>query len=418
MKKYVKQLAIFILLIFISASETSEAPQPDLTIIGRVNRRDGIGRQALEVIEAFKDQLSINCILTRPPHYEDVPLEIKAIIDQSSREKGKVVLFEDILYQKGRRPYQHVAKINREQSIIVAYSMFESSSIPKRWSQVLNRYFDAVAVPDPYLKKIYKKCGVKIPIFVLPLGINLHPFLKEPIKTKRNKIFTFGTLGQCQERKNLDNLVNGFAKAFGNNTDYCLVINCRDGHRNDIAKLKKTIQTANQNNIFLSFQSLSNKKYIEKFTTFDCFVNVAKGEGFAIQPREAMALGIPTIVANNTAQTTICNSNLVCSVKADKKVPAHYWCSNQTCGFFYEASSDDIADAMLKVVKNYDSHLEKAEQARLWASQYNNENLKPLYQALLSPNVITLGEEDTLNPHALTTSSPELYEKYCRLLKK
>ena len=55
-------------------------------------------------------------------------------------------------------------------------------------------------------------------------------------------------------------------------------------------------------------------KYIEFISTFDCYVNLSKGEGFSIPPRESLALGIPCIISDNTAHKTICDSGLVLPV--------------------------------------------------------------------------------------------------------
>ncbi len=405
-------------LIFFSplAAKEKKKPQPDLTVAGFLLRRDGIGRQSVEIIDTFKNELSIGFIHTRQPVTDDIPTDILKITNNLT-PPGKVLLFEDLIWSVGHDAYRRVMNIDREKSIVIAYSMLESSAIPYNWVRILNSFFDAVAVPDKYLADVYKNTGVKIPIFVLPLSVNLTTFLNSPIKEKKHDVMTFGNMNICEKRKNLDNLMLGFAKAFGDNPNFRLVINCRWGDPKEIERLLVLEQKLDLKNIELTFGSLDNRRYLNKFREFDCYVNVAKGEGFAIQPREAMALGIPAIVSNATAQKTICESNLVLAVNAIKEVQAYYPTFRRFCGMQYEASAEDIAEAMLEMAQNYDKYLARNHQARNWASQYTNENLKPLYRALIKPYQIVLGKGNFLNANVLTTNSKELYEKYRRIVK-
>ena len=114
-----------------------------------------------------------------------------------------------------------------ENEIRIAYSMYESSLIPPEWVKTLNHYFDAVAVPDKFLKNVYKNSGVTIPVFELPLGLNLNDFLEKPLKSQRKTPFVFGNLSSAVHRKNQLKLLQSFYLAFGNSSDVKLRLNGR-----------------------------------------------------------------------------------------------------------------------------------------------------------------------------------------------
>src|SRR5690606_1798913 len=94
----------------------------------------------------------------------------------------------------------------------ISYSMFESDAIPPLWVNILNSFYDMVVVPDPYLISVYKNSGVKIPIFVLPLGILIEDLLKIPLKEKIGDPFVFGMSAGFWERKNHIKILRAFAK--------------------------------------------------------------------------------------------------------------------------------------------------------------------------------------------------------------
>ena len=106
---------------------------------------------------------------------------VEKIFDRGN-QLGKVILFEQIVSMPTRSDvnpvkevidYQNFKVFDRKEQIFIAYSMFESTSIPRIWVKKLNQEFDMVVVPDPYLIEVYKNSGVTVPIFFVPLGVDL-----------------------------------------------------------------------------------------------------------------------------------------------------------------------------------------------------------------------------------------------------
>jgi glycosyltransferase involved in cell wall biosynthesis len=389
---------------------------PYVTLVGPIEMADGIGRQAAELGSILMKDFKVN-ILAHHYDKEDVSSSIRKLMWKRNKRLGKIVIFEQSLWDPAGKPSKALSKVQHEGQIRIAYSMLEATRIPQEWVMQLNLYYDAVAVPDAFLVDAYKSSGVKIPVFELPLGLNLQPYLKQPLKKGRNPVMLFSNLSTAIDRKNHVTLIQAFAKALGNVEDAVLHINARGVDQATKAAIEKEIVKQNCSNIHYTEIRLRNDAYLEFFKTIDCYVSLSKGEGFSIQPREAMALGIPVIAANNTAQTTICNSGLVTAVTSSLLEPAYFFKKKIPSGHYFNCNVDEAASALLDVYNNYDVHLEKGAKARAWSSfyDYSSGNLPKLYKSLISPKKIILGSKNELHEDYIETDSKELYEKYLKV---
>ncbi|MBS0648192.1 MAG: glycosyltransferase [Verrucomicrobia bacterium] len=388
--------------------------QPDLTVCGFVDMADGLGRQSIELIEAFQDELNVSFLPTRAHRLADVTPALQRVVARKKKQLGKVVIFEDLLWWPQEEKYRKMASRDSKDSIKIAYSMFEATKIPNEWVVILNNHFDAVAVPDHFLRDVYKNSGVKIPIFIVPLGLNLKPLLEQPLKQQRHSPMVFGNLGAGSDRKNQLLLVRAFAKAFGNDPNVRLRINCRGGEREVCNAITREIVQQGLTNVEFTQFSLSRAEYLKLFQEIDCLVSISKSEGFSIQPREAMALGIPVIATDNTAQRTICDSGLVRTVHSPfQELSICPW--GNAYGYAFNCTMDSVVEALHDMHNNYESYLQKAPSARKWAEQYQYENLKALYRSLIKPKKVVLGTVDQVTELDLTTVSEELVEKYKRI---
>ena len=404
----------------VSIKQQRGEKRPYITLVGPIEMADGIGRQTAELANLLLEDFKVGIIASHI-NKTDVPASVSKILNKKNKNKltklGKIVIFEDQLWSPGVDIAAVLEKISKDNEIRIAYSMLESTRIPQEWVMQLNLYYDAVAVPDIFLVDAYKKSGVKIPVFVVPLALDLSPFLKNPLKKERNPVMLFGNLSSAIDRKNQVTLIKAFAKVLGNVEDAALYINCRSGTEIVKAEIIDEIVKQNCSNIYFTELKLRNDAYLEVFQGLDCYVSVSKGEGFSIQPREAMALGIPVIATNNTGQTTICNSNLVTVVASNILEPAKYFERELPSGHQFNCDVDDVAAALMAVYTNYDTHLKRAEEARVWASSYDysNKDLSKIYKSLVNPRKIILGMENVIHEDYIVTDSKDLYEKYQKL---
>ena len=399
--------------LFLAFGGKKKPSRPYLTVVGPLHMADGIGRQSVELIETLKGKVSIGFIPTNRPIYRDVPKEVRKIVRKANRNLGNVILFEGSVWMPHTFDYQLLEAPSRPDEIRIAYSMFESTEIPHEWTFILNRHFDAIAVPDPFLIEVYQNSGVTIPIFLLPLGRNLQPYLTYTKKRDEKKPFTFGNFCSCLDRKNHLTLIRAFAKAFGNNPNVRLILNMRTIYNPGLLEsIREEIGKLRLKNISLTTLELSQNSQLDLMNELDCYVSLSKGEGFSILPREALSMGIPVIATDNTAQTTLCKSGFVRPVVSTGVEPAYFEPFQRSIGEQFTCSVDDVVKAMLEVYHNYPFYEEKALLGKRWASQYDFSALSPLYSSLICPEKIVLGESNSLGEGFLITNSPSLYEKY------
>lgn len=379
----------------------------DLTVVGTVGHADGLARISVGVMDLLKDDLKINCIPTYI-NLKDINKDIQNIISKPNKQPGTVSFFSSPLwYSNDPLLFKKVPK----SKIKIAYSMLESTSIPPEWVEILNSKFDAVAVPDHFLVEVYANSGVTIPIFELPLGMYLDDFLLKPKRQRPSYPFVFGTTVSCDERKNFSLMIQSFAEEFGNVEGVVLKLNSRQGSADYYSDLIKSLGVSN---IIFTHDILNKAQYIEFIDSFDCFINIAKGEGFSLCPREALALGIPCVITNNSSQITICKSGLVRAVPSNILEPTNYWgmFGGQQVGYFSSCYKEDVKLALRDVYTNYPIYLNKSEAGPEWVSQYCWPNLKMKYLNLLKPKKIIHGEANEITDDYLMTNSYKLYKKY------
>jgi len=393
--------------------------RPDVTLVGRVILADGICRLGIDIAEALKGEALISAIAPKK-RLEGLSSYQKSIFERDNKTMGKVVILTDALFYQKNDPnlpnyYKIIHGKSPSNQIRYVYSMLESSQIPQIWVEMINESYDAVIVPDPYLIDVYKNCGVEKPIFMVPFPITLDNYLNQPIKKDVNEIFTFGCTSSCISRKNLLVLVKAFHLAFKDQDGVCLKINSRYAHDDAESELVNYLNEFKPRNVHYSQFELPENAYLKFMTSLDCFVTLSRGEGFSIQPRQAMALGIPTIVTDNTSQSTIARNQIAVPVKSAMPKDAYYFFSKYPIGHEYECEIQDAADAMKEVYTNYQTYLSKAEDARAWAAKYDAKELKDFYLALVKPKIVLKGSENIVSSKSITTTSDDLIEKYQKL---
>ncbi len=400
----------------------------DLTVVGPVLFADGIGRQSIGLIDCLKDTgltiQFVNVPIWSPkPNWKttcnltDVPLSIRHYFQPARSRPSNMAILEAMLTNRSQ---QHYRNVPQDSLIKIAYTMLESTAIPEEWVTILNSNFDAAVVPDPFLVDAYKNSGVKIPVFVLPLGLYLDDFLKLPLKKERNKIFVVLDLAAYQERKNQMLLLESFAEVFGDNPMVKLKMNGRFGFdyfKNLTARYEQLKKIYPNLNVELSYKALQQKQYVDEIANADVCVNISIGEGYGVFIREAMAAGRPSIVANNTAQKTICDSGLVCAVRSEIKEPAFYPFCDKCCGNYFNCEKEDVKAALLDMFTNYEKkYLRQSPEARDWAAQWTYPNLQKMYYTLVNPDNVILGQ-DSIEDGYIITSSTSLEAKYQKIIK-
>ncbi len=399
----------------------------DLTVIGIADVKDGIGNHATSAVECTQQALKVNYLGRYKNSAGCVSDSTHKILSNPigkyfslNRALGKVILYTDTMFTFPK-PFKnyHLSKINKDKHIRIAFSVWESNSLPYVFVKKLNENFDAVVVPDPFLVDVYRNSGVKLPILTLELPVQLQDFHELPLKKQKQDIFVFSCLGSYIERKNQLTLVRAFAKAFGNNPHVALVMNGRNSYGGYYEQVTEEIKNLGLRNVKATENRLSREDYVNWFRNIDCYVNVSHGEGYSISPRESLALGIPTILTRTTAQAQMCGLGAVRAVETTEK--KLFWRASAAQNHVFDGqqdvcSVDALAEALLDVYQNYEKFLAKSEEAREWTKHLLPENLAASYQNLVKPKKLQLGEENKVSAEGLTLKSEKLFEKYRRVV--
>jgi glycosyltransferase involved in cell wall biosynthesis len=391
--------------------------RPDVSIVGPIVMADGIGRQAVELAQVLAKKYRVQ-IQSKHVDKMDLPAGIRSMLKKKFGQPAKVTIVEESLWAPGEPLDRFFDGVDGHDQIRYAYSMLESTRIIPEWVMMINLYFDAVIVPDPFLIDAYVKSGVHVPVFYIPLGVDIHNFLQAPLKQKKAKgPFVFASLGTAIDRKNHIMAIQAFAKVFGNNENACLYINCRNGTSETRQAIVEEIRKQNCSNIKYTELCLKKDAYLKFFRSVDCLLSVSKGEGFSIQPREAMALGIPAIVTDNTGQTTICKSGLVKVVPSLIAEPCYYFNREISSGERFNCTLEDCVAAIEDVYQNYNKYLDLGPAMREWASAYDYSRLSSQYECLVSPKKVVLGDVNKITADCVYTDSEALYNKYMHFIE-
>lgn len=405
---------INLLLFFVLLFSHLEGRVYDLTIMGNMCYREGLGRISIGLIDHLKGHVHINFI----PVYNleltsEISEEIQEIALNQDKKAGKVLI---LTFPPDWESIQEIEKKLPNSKIKIAYSMTESTRINQNWVEFFNNHFDAIVVPDSCFIKYYCDSGIKIPIFSVPLGMYLNHFLNQPNPKSSHSPFVFGMSGGGLTRKNILLAIQAFIEEFGNSEDVKLIIHDRyDQKLFEIIKEK-----VNVSNVFVYTDILNQKKYIEMMKSFDCYINISKGEGFSCCPREFLALGIPCILSDNTAHSTLCQTSFVRSVSSLIPVVPDYGTLlfpviNHQLGHQFNCELGDVRQALRDVYDHYEYYLKKAKSGRKWVRKYSWKNLKPKYLNLVKPKLVLLGNENIVTKDYLMTNSFQLYMKYMDL---
>jgi len=191
-----------------------------------------------------------------------------------------------------------------QNSFKIGYSMWETDQYPREWAHHINNTCDMFLAGCPSLLESAKKANIKIPIEVANATLDVSEWVPDGHKvypseiSKDNVKFLF--IGNFIPRKNLEQLILGFAAAFEGCPDVSLIIKTWS-HTND-ANGKKHIAEAIRH-LYNKVTGLISKPKISIITDIldenqiiglirgcDAYVSVSKGEGFDLPMMQAMAL--------------------------------------------------------------------------------------------------------------------------------
>lgn len=182
----------------------------------------------------------------------------------------------------------------------IGYTVWETDVLKPEWVSCINM-MDEVWCPSTYNQKVFLKSGVIIPIKVIP-----HLFFKSKLPEKKyinidganKKYYTFYNISELNERKNIKDVLISFCEEFTNKQHVQLIlkIHYKDYSTKNIEYCKNYIYNIingykNRPNIIPVYNNLNETEILALHSYGDCYVSLARSEGFGLTIFEAYKYG-------------------------------------------------------------------------------------------------------------------------------
>jgi glycosyltransferase involved in cell wall biosynthesis len=220
----------------------------------------------------------------------------------------------------------------------VAYHPWESTELMEGWVDILNTA-DEVWTPSPIIADWYADAGVKPPIYVYEHGVDkIWSRQPRPVDGKIH----FLHVGGEAKRKGGDIVLDAFRAAFPNRNDVALTMKM-------ISKGMLALPTGR---VTFVTESLAIRRLVRLYHSHHVFVYPSWGEGFGLNPLQAMRTGMPTIFTGAWAPYADLAPEewKISSELVDSPWPTVH------PGKMFKPDFDDLVEKMRDVADNYESH--------------------------------------------------------------
>jgi len=192
----------------------------------------------------------------------------------------------------------------------IIWFVYESTRLKPEYVKILNTA-DEVWIPNEFCKRNFIDSDVKVPIYIIPLGVDPEIFKLDADPLFPKDRFTFLFIGDYTPRKGLDLFVKAFIEefkidepvkalihtstTFGSSTGDYFKIN----HPNIMVTQREKVELQKMYDpVMGERKDLKRSEMSRLYASADCFVLPSRGEGFALCGLEALTSGVPVIYVN------------------------------------------------------------------------------------------------------------------------
>lgn len=242
---------------------------------------------------------------------------------------------------------------------LLGFTMFEATQLPVGWARLINERAAVCLVPCQANERTFLGAGVRVPIRVVPLGIDPQDW---PYCERQHEgPYRFLWAGTPDKRKGWDLVYRAFRAAFGAREDAQLIMHFRE--------MPYGIRGCRDENVELWEGELTLPTMQRLVQDADCFVYPSRGEGWGLPPREAAATGLPVIatdwggLAENIFQWAL-------PLRVKNLVPAEYGCWDRgEIGNWAEPDFDHLVELMRWCYEQRESAAEIGRHAAEWQAE-------------------------------------------------
>lgn len=247
----------------------------------------------------------------------------------------------------------------------IMWTMWETSRIPDGskepfgdWAAIINANAEHLVVPCTHNKEVFASCGVKIPITVLPYGLDtdIWSFYERP----ERETFTVVQYGDLSARKGPVEAIEAFQKAFPNEQNVRLILKTAAGR---FDYMRGVIPEFRDRRIRVINATWERSRLIELMHAADAFIWLSRGEGFGLPPLQAALTGLPVIMTTHTGMAEYYNERYFYGVRSVGMSPSPLG------GEWFEPDTDHAAEQLRKVFENRKEALRKGKQAAVYVKK-------------------------------------------------
>jgi glycosyltransferase involved in cell wall biosynthesis len=242
-------------------------------------------------------------------------------------------------------------------------TMWESSRLPEGFRDTIHE-FDTIIVPSWHNVELFSKFHPNVKF--VPLGIDPERWHYVP-RQAPGRDFRF-LIGGSGSRKGLDLAVRAFKAVFatwpkdGPVPRLILKAPRGDTEVNGVSTFGDRIEIVSG--------KLDADAEVALYEGAHCYLQPSRGEGFGLQPLQAIAQGIPTILTNAHGHESFAHLGLGIGSKMST---ADYFVFGDA-GEWWEPSLEDLCEQMWAVYNDYAAHEAKAfDSARVVAAHWTWE---------------------------------------------
>lgn len=238
----------------------------------------------------------------------------------------------------------------------VIATMWEATRLPPSFRENLHE-FDLVIVPSEQNLELFSQFHSDV--VKVPLGVDPDRWAFRA-RQEPGRYFTF-LIGGSGARKGTDLAYAAFRRLWG-----------RDGSWGD-GPIPQLVFKSPKNEPYVGERieriggRISDEEEVELYASAQCYIQPSRGEGFGLQPLQAIAQGCPTILTDAHGQAEYARHAIPIGYTMKK---ADYFIYGDA-GDWWEPSLDDLCDRMLWVYNNY----EQAVSNAVIASAFVRKNL-------------------------------------------